>query len=266
VPDEVRLHAASVAHVYEDRAGRNVLVVGGLAVAVLARPVLASIIAHELTHLRNGDTRVSRCVAPCLEVLGEVEYQWRRWRQLLLNPLAWPVRGYLWLTILAWYAAKREQEAHAIRAEVAQNGPESAAALLTLLAVFDCLPWARLDNVAEFAVKMNLPMTELFAEQLRRARAAAPAEWEEAFRKALRGSTGWFDSHPCLRDRLKMSRVSPKKALKLALDQQKGEPAAKLFNNWPQIEKLLTDRVVTIVRYNYCAKVAAAEIIRAVLR
>src|SRR5262245_50703524 len=47
-PHEIRLAADTVAHVYEEKGGRRILVLGGLAIAVLSQTALAGVIAHEL--------------------------------------------------------------------------------------------------------------------------------------------------------------------------------------------------------------------------
>src|SRR5437667_76117 len=53
-PREVRLGADTAAHVYETKGGKEILVVGGLAVAAFDREALGGIIAHELAHLAAG--------------------------------------------------------------------------------------------------------------------------------------------------------------------------------------------------------------------
>ena len=60
MPDEIRLAADTVAHVYEDDGGREILVLGGFALASFSEETLEGIIAHELCHFAAGDTRQSR--------------------------------------------------------------------------------------------------------------------------------------------------------------------------------------------------------------
>ena len=59
-PDVIRLRATSLAHVYMDRDGQSVLVIGGTLIAILPQRALAGVIAHELSHLTAGDVRRSR--------------------------------------------------------------------------------------------------------------------------------------------------------------------------------------------------------------
>lgn len=264
-PDAIRLHAADVAHVYEDRRGRRVLVIGGVAVAALSQRALAGIIAHELGHVGGGDTALSRVAMRWHRVMVQLERQfwartWYKW-----NPLAWLVRGYHRLYVLFWYANQRGQEYRADHHEVEQVGKDRAAAALMLVTLLHEMEWTELGAVAQACVEMNERMEDIFAEQVRRVRSASVADWEKALRRALKTSTGWFDSHPCLKDRLKALRVSPKKALRRAMDLS-GEPATALFANWPVVEKFLTERILTIVRENYLARRECAEIVAAVMR
>jgi Zn-dependent protease with chaperone function len=265
VPDAIRLHAADVAHVYEDRRGRTVLVIGGLAVAALSQRALAGIIAHELGHVGGGDTSLSRTAARWHQVMMQLERQfwgrsWYRW-----NPLAWVVRLYHRLYVLLWFANMRAAEYIADRSEVEHVGKEKAAAALALITMLHHMEWAQLGNVAEAAVEANERLEDIFAEQVRRVRSASVTDWETALRRGLKETTHWDSTHPCLKDRLKALRVSPKKALRLAMDLS-GEPATALFANWPVVEKFLTEQIITIVRENYVARQEYGQIVGAIMR
>jgi Zn-dependent protease with chaperone function len=264
-PDVIRLHAADVAHVFEDRRGRTVLVVGGLAVAALSQRALGGIIAHELGHVGGGDTSLSRAAHRWHQVMMQLERQfwgrsWYRW-----NPLAWVVRLYHRLYVLLWFANMRAAEYAADSFEVEHVGKEKAAAALALITALHHMEWAQLGNVAEACVEANERLEDIFAEQVRRVRSAGVADWEKALRRALRESTHWDSTHPCLKDRLKALRVSPKKALRLAMDLS-GEPATALFANWPVVEKFLTERIINIVRENYVARMEYEQVVGAVMR
>lgn len=50
MPDAIRLHARSIAHVYQDKKNRSILVLGGVAMVALPRRAVAGIISHELGH------------------------------------------------------------------------------------------------------------------------------------------------------------------------------------------------------------------------
>jgi Zn-dependent protease with chaperone function len=264
-PDAIRLHAADVAHVYEDRRGRTVLVIGGLAVAALSQRALAGIVAHELGHVGGGDTRLSRAAARWHQVMMQLERQFwgRSWYKV--NPLAWLVRGYHRLYVLLWFANMRAQEYVADHFEVEHVGKEKAAAALALITMLHHMEWAQLGAVAEACVEANERVEDLFAEQVRRVRSASISDWETALRRALKESTHWDSTHPCLKDRLKALHVAPKKALRLAMDLS-GAPATALFANWPVVEKFLTERIISIVRENYVAQMEYAQVVRAVMR
>jgi Zn-dependent protease with chaperone function len=264
-PDVIRLHAADVAHVYEDRRGRRILVVGGVAVAALSQRALAGIVAHELGHLGGGDTTLSRVAMRWHRVMMQLEMQFASRFWYKCNPLAWLLRTYHFVYALLWFANMRSQEYVADRHEVEHVGKEKAAAALTLVTVLHEMEWTELGAVAQACVEMNEPMEQIFAEQVRRIRVASPTDWERALRRGLRSTTGWFDSHPSLSDRLKALRVSPKKSLRLAMDLS-GTPATALFANWPVVEKFLTERIMTIVRENYLARLECQAVMQAVMR
>jgi Zn-dependent protease with chaperone function len=259
-PDDVRLHADTVAHVYEDQRGRRILVVGGAAVAAFSQDALAGIIAHELGHFAGGDTRLSRIGMKWFLVMSRLEARLRARRYGWWNPLVWLIRGYHLVYMLAWAANSRSQEYAADRHEVELVGEEVAAAALVLFNVTEVMPWVRLSSIAEACVAAREPMNRIFAEQARRARAASASEWKDACRKALKQKTGAFDTHPCLKDRLKAMGVSPREALNLAVPSP-DPPARELFANWDLVEKLLTEKIIAIFREIYSQKMEIARIL-----
>ena len=259
-PDEVRLVADSVAHVYEDERGKNVLCLGGVAVAAFSRPTLAGIIAHELAHFTAGDTRLSRQAAQRGRLMGALEWQFARFKGNYANPLVWGLLLYHLLFRLAWAAASREQEFAADRYAVEHAGEKRVATALVYLHATDFLPQARLQSLVETFVATNQPPTGLFAEQARLVREANRRSWEDACRKALGRGTGLFDDHPSLTERLKAVGVSPKRALGLALDQT-GEPARDLVAGWEHIELELSDRLMAPYREYFLAKMEVAQIL-----
>ncbi len=258
-PAEIRLGADTVAHIYEDDAGRPILVFGGLALATFTRDALAGIIAHELAHYDAGDTGLSRRGARRALVMAVLDAWFDEHPDSSFNPLIWLVRLYHVLYRLSWAALSRQQEyaADALAAELV--GEEILAASLIHLDVTERLPWSRLSSIVEASVEMNQPMREIFAEQVRRARATTFYDWQEALQKELKKKTGRLDSHPALKSRLAALGVSPKKALKLALDQA-GEPVRELIPAWEAIEAELTERLIAPYREYYLAKREAAQI------
>jgi Zn-dependent protease with chaperone function len=258
-PDEIRLHAASVAHVYEDHKGRRILVVGGVAVAAFSQDALAGVIAHELGHFAGGDTGLARIALRWHLVMGNLEARLAAWNISRVNPLAWMIRGYHFLFNVAWAANKRSQEFAADRHEVELVGKEVAASSTVLFTITELMPWVRLSAIAESCVAARESMQAIFAEQARRARAARPSEWQDACRKALKQKTGLFDTHPCLRERLQAMGVSPRAALRLAVPSAE-PPARALFANWDLVEKLLTEKIMAIFREVYQQKMELAQV------
>jgi Zn-dependent protease with chaperone function len=259
-PAEIRLGADTVAHVYEDRPGHAILVIGGVAVAAFPQQALAGIIAHELAHFTFGDTRISRRGSRRALAMALLEYKFSERRISYLNPLVWLTLLYHLFYRLAWAAHSRAREYAADQHEVQLVGKHVGAAALIHATVTEYLPWARLSAIIESCLATNQPLERVFAEQARLARETSKDDWQEACRKALKQKAGLFDSHPGLKDRLAAMGVSWRKALQLALDQS-GPPARDLFADWDVIERELTERLVAPFREYYLAKMEVAQII-----
>ncbi len=258
-PDDIRLAADTVAHVYEDGKGHRVLVIGAVALATFSQEALAGIVAHALAHFTAGDTRLLRRrlrVAVCMALL-DCEFERRPLSKL--NPLVWLLCGYHLLYRLTAAAHSREQEYAADRYEVAQVSKETAAASLILLTVTERLPWARLSTIVEQYAAGGQVAGQIFAEQVRRARTTSPSEWQDALRRELNRPTGSFDSHPALKERLAAMGVSPRKALRLVLDQS-GPPAHELIPAWEEVEKLLAESLIEPYREYYLLKRDMAQV------
>lgn len=259
-PQEIWLAADTVAAVFENRHGSAVLLLGGPAVACFSQTALAGVVAHELGHIAAGDIALARRSLRPVLVMDYLDEHFRGRRWSLFNPFLWPMLLYhlafRWLRALE----SRQGEYAADRYSVAHAGKEITAAALIHATVTERLPWVRLSSIAESAAVHTESLRQLFTEQMRRARHVDPSQWEEACRKELAVPTGPFDSHPALRERLKGIGVTPKKALKLALDQQ-GEPARDLFPDWEELEKKLSERVVDLYREVHLRKMEAGQIL-----
>lgn len=259
-PQEIRLGADTVAHVYEDEEGKEVLVIGGVAVAAFPQDVLAGIVAHELAHFTAGDTRLSRRAMRTGTTIYALGWYFRTHPSSWGNPLVWFLALYHLAFHLAWARNSREQEYAADQYSVDQVGKDTAGAALVFLEVTGHLRWAQLSSMVEAFVATNEPMSQLFAEQVRRVRLTSKSDWEDAFRRAMRRGTGLFDSHPALKDRLKALGVSPRKAARQALELH-GPPASDLIADWERVEKELSDRLIAPYREYYLAKMEMAQII-----
>jgi Zn-dependent protease with chaperone function len=262
VPDEIRLHAADIAHVYENSQGKKVLVVGGPAIAMLTIRSLAGIIAHELGHFAAGDTTLLRQGRMRRMSMGLLVATFEERPASLLNPLTWVIRGYHFLYAVAFFLNSRDQEFAADRHEADLVGPETAATTSVLISALEELPWANLFAIAESSGELRIPLEQIYSEQAKRAKQLSASQWEDACRKALKAKTDLFDSHPCLRERLQAVGVSPQRAMEIARSlEQTGKPATALFANWSVVEKLLTERVLTRVREIQSVRRAVAALV-----
>jgi Zn-dependent protease with chaperone function len=261
-PDEIRVAADSLAHVYEGNGGKKVLVVGAIPIASFSQEALAGVLAHELGHFTAGDTRLSRHGFKPGVVMACLDWQFSGHAASNLNPAVWLIRAYHLLFNFVWAVHSRECEYAADRHEVALVGKKTAAAALIHVIVTEQLPWCRLSNVAKSYAATNQRIEKIFTEQAARAKSTEDWEWEDALRKALKAKQGLFDSHPALRDRLKAMGISAKKALALATDMS-GPPATELFADWASIEKELTVCLMHVVTAIQAAKMEMAQIFRA---
>jgi Zn-dependent protease with chaperone function len=259
--DEIRLAADTVAHVYEEGKGHRVLVIGAVALATFSQDTLAGVIAHELAHFTAGDTRRLRHRAKTAECMARLDDAFARQPVSKLNPLVWLIGGYHLLYRVMDAAHSRQQEYAADRATVAQAGKETAAASLILLNVPERLPRSRLSTVIEECAAEGRTAGQIFAEQVKRARATSRSEWEDALKRELKQPTETFDSHPALKDRLAAIGVSPRKALRLALDQS-GPPAHEMIPAWEEVEKLLAESLIEPYREYYLLKRDIAQVLR----
>ena len=262
-PDEIRLGASAIAHVFESAKGKNVLVLGGMAVGTFTKTALSGIVAHELAHFTHGDTALSRGCAKRMMLMQALEHAFFASDIGMINPIAWLVILYHRLFMVQYCSLSQEQEYAADEWEVSHAGKEVAAATLIHLHVTQRMPWVRLTSVVDTAVATGQPVPkDVFAEQARRAKAAPRDEWERMMKKELAEPTKSTDSHPALKDRLAAIGVKPKRALEFALDPQ-GEPATNLFPAWESIQYDLSGRL-TMVAFERRQSIAdAGQILRA---
>lgn len=245
MPDEIRLHVVSLAHVYEHD-GQRILVIGGAALASLSPKALAGVIAHELGHFAAGDTAFSRTAQRWHRTMMHVEIAMV---EMPWNPLGWIFRAWHLVYRLAWAADQRQREYIADQEEVELVGPEKAASTLIAICSIDEMPFSRLSSVAEWYAMMPTANSSIFTEQVRRGRQTTPDDWQNACRKALKKETGCFDSHPCLLERLEAMGVSRKKAVKLAAKLQPGDTdPAHLIAGWEEIDICMSGFLINIFR------------------
>jgi Zn-dependent protease with chaperone function len=264
-PDVIRLHAQSLAHVYMDRDGNSILVIGGTLIAMLSQRALAGIIAHELSHFTGGDAKRLRMAQNWQRVMLNLEarsltHTWAMW-----NPMVWMIRLYHQVYFRLYFASQRCEEFLADSYYVDHVGEENAATSLVLINVLENMPWANLANMAESMAMANYRVDFFFEEQVRRLRAASKSDWEDALRKALREETEWHSTHPNLKSRLKPLGVKARDILPLAMNMT-GEPATKLFANWPEVEKYLSKRLLAITRIQYGERRQVIEDFAAVMK
>ena len=264
-PDDIRLHAQSLAHVYMDRDGKSILVIGGTLIAVLPQRALAGIIAHELSHLTAGDVRRSRMARHWHRVMVNVEVRFLTQKWAVWNPLVWLIRLYHLVYVRLYFASKRCAEFLADSYYVDQVGEEDAATTLVLIHVLEHMPGANLANMAEQMAMANQRVDDFFAEQVRRLRGASRSAWEDALQRALREETEPYSTHPCLKDRLRPLGVKAREVLPLAMDLT-GEPATALFTDWPAVEKRLSKKLQAFARVHFVGRQQEFEDVAALMK
>jgi len=244
-PDRYELTIGDVASVYEDNKGKRVLRIDGFALACIPKKSLLSIIAHELAHFAGGDTSESRYVAHYGVSINQLEYWFARQSWLLVNPLTWLIRGYHQLLLLALYASSREQE-YAADAQAAELiGKKETALTLALIDTIHRIPWLGMESIGtSLAMHKNTGET-VFTELRARARSMSVVDWEEAFTTAWRQETSLYDTHPCLKDRIKALSVK-RKTILAQLGQDPSPPLAQEMPVWKGLEKKLTNILVLI--------------------
>lgn len=264
-PDVIRLHATSLAHVYMDRDGQTVLVIGGTLIAVLPQRALAGIIAHELSHLTAGDVKRSRQAGHWHRVMGNLEVRFLTQKWAVWNPLVWLIRLYHLVYVRLYFASQRGEEFLADSYYVDQVGAEDAATTLVLVHVLEHMPFANLANMAEQMALANMRVDDFFGEQVRRLRGASNAAWSDALPRALREETESYSTHPCLKDRLRPLGVKARDVLPRAMNLT-GAPATAVFSDWPAVEKRLSKRLQAFARAYFVGRQQAFEDISAIAK
>jgi Zn-dependent protease with chaperone function len=261
-PDEIRLGAGTVAHVYENEKHKRILVIGGIAVAAFSQETLAGIVAHELAHFTHGDTALSRQAFRRRLTMDGFRFMCWRVKLNYVNPLVWLALLYQCVYRLVDAAQSRQQEYSADRYAVQQAGAEATASALIYVCVSEHLRWANLGRIIESTVKLGDYMVPIFARQVKEARETELKDWKKALQTAVMQGGGLLDSHPSLPRRLKAIGVLPKRALKVALDQE-GTPASELIPGWERIEKDLSERLMAPYRAHREALKDAYQIMKA---
>jgi Zn-dependent protease with chaperone function len=264
-PDVIRLHATTLAHVYMDRDGQTVLVIGGMAIAVLPQRALAGVIAHELAHLTAGDVRRSRTAQSWHQVMANLEVRFLTQKWAVWNPWVWLIRLYHLVYFRLYFASRRSEEFLADSHEADQVGEEAAAMTTVLLHVLEHMPGANLMTMAEQMAMANHRVDDFFAEQVRRLRGASNAAWADALQRALREETEPYATHPCLKDRIRPLGVKARDVLPSAMNLS-GEPATALFTDWPAVEKRLTRKLQAIARVYFVGRQQAFEDVAAIMK
>ena len=174
------------------------------------------------------------------------------------DPIHWANPGF-WLVgiccrrMLTKYGTERQQaefDADAYSAD--QSGSEISAAALIYFHVADRLPWGNLMNIVEKQIKTQNPDHDVFAEQVRMVRGTSSMDWMEALKRELKTKTLPYDTHPCLKARLKALGVSHKDALNLLLDHS-APRASDLIDDWPKIASDLGKKITARYRVYYFA-------------
>lgn len=207
-PDEIRILAAVNAGVAEDtrflglRVLRRRMFIGAPLLTSLTEKQLIAVLAHELGHYANKDTRLAGIVVSGRDAMLRAgsHMNTEQWFQRMIAKL---FRGYAKLYLRVSQAISRRQELAADRFAAALTGSSAAASALRELPVIDAA-WDLFTN-RHLTVAWELGyLPTTFFDGFARLRTSPElhAELEEIRQHPHDPDRGPYDSHPPLRDRI----------------------------------------------------------------
>ncbi len=207
-PDEIRILAAVNAGVAEDtrflglRVLKRRMFIGAPLLTSLTEKQLIAVLAHELGHYANKDTRLAGVVVSGRDAMLRVgsHMDVEHWFQRMIAKL---FRGYAKLYLRVSQAISRRQEFAADRFSAALAGSSAASSALRELPVIDAAWDLFTDRHLTVAWELGyLPTT--FFDGFARLRTASELheELEEIRQHPSDPDRGPYDSHPPLQDRI----------------------------------------------------------------
>ncbi|MGI5505532.1 M48 family metalloprotease [Lentzea sp. CA-135723] len=207
-PDEIRILAAVNAGVSEDtrflglRVLKRRMFIGAPLLTSLTEKQLISVLAHELGHYANKDTRLAGVVVSGRDAMLRAgsHMNTEKWFQRMIAKL---FRGYAKLYLRVSQAISRRQEFAADRFSATLAGSSAAASALRELPVIDAAWDLFTERHLTVAWELGyLPTT--FFDGFARLRAAPELheELEEIRQNPHDPDRGPYDSHPPLKDRI----------------------------------------------------------------
>ena len=243
VADEIRLSPLTDAAVYQTKKGRQVLLVGALTVASFPAEVVAAIMAHELAHIKSGDTASLRKMMLTRRHMAISRNYYRFQPQGFLHPFVWLVFAYQLIFDLVFAKTSRRWEYAADQASRRQAGERDTAVGLFYVHVTPRIEGCGLNDLLQSLARTQSFQVQAFTEQVSIVRSASKSGWKRAMRDCLFDGTKLLDDHPCLKARLRALQVDPEDALGWAL-KMSGEPMSAQMRGWHELEKKLTIRVL----------------------
>ena len=217
-PDEIRILAAVNAGVAEDtrflglRVLKRRMFIGAPLLTSLTEKQLIAVLAHELGHYANKDTRLAGVVVSGRDAMLRAgsHMNTEQWFQRMIAKL---FRGYAKLYLRVSQAISRRQEFAADRFAADLAGSSAAASALRELPVIDAA-WDLFTN-RHLTVAWELGyLPATFFDGFARLRTSPElhAELEEIRQHPSDPDRGPYDSHPPLRDRIAADRRTRRRA------------------------------------------------------
>jgi Zn-dependent protease with chaperone function len=260
---------------------RLVLTIGTPLVAALDAGEFAGVLAHEFGHFTQGTgRRLTYLVRSINYWFLRVVYQRDAWDQALeelANDLNWRIswilhlarlgvvlsRRVLWLLMMVGHVVSsfmlRQMEFHADAHEARLVGGKVFESTVRKIALQGVVYQAVFHDLRQFVNRRQLP-DDLSLLMLAKCRQVSPDGLQQIGRQLLKTRTGWFDTHPADRDRIR--RAYREGAETVFADHR---PATDMFTDFKSLSRNTTwdlYRACFGSRFQPSKMQAAEEVIR----
>lgn len=221
------------------------LVIGAAHVVHLRADELAAIICHEIAHASMGDTRIGPTASRFFRAAGMALSDLLDDPGLLDLILSLPLRAYYFVLAVLFSADSRRRELRADRMSAMICGRQTTRNALMKTHLPDYLPDLTIRALFAEFIRKEGAMANLYQEHRERWNQLPPARLEQAKSRMFLQQGSIWSSHPPFAER--MRNVTQLSARELVID----KPATRLFHRWADIEKELTEALISVGRELY---------------